>query len=195
MACCLKKNECDLKELTWKCPRADSRFAPSQGETTTLLCNDVSHWLGTSLESALCPDYGILHMILYSYEVLSKKRTAWEEKQQIASFKIIMSMEHIFMFPFNIFQTKMATTIMRYTHENMRTDIQHAGIWVWISNYIPHDSVGCNYLSMPQIYACCAEVSTRSFPIMLTCNLHYEPVQWYDPHWKKLQTIFLSWNV
>ena len=36
--------------------RADSRFAPSQWETA-LLCNDVSHWLGTSLESPLqtCP--------------------------------------------------------------------------------------------------------------------------------------------
>ena len=32
--------------------RADSRFASSQWETA-LLCNDVSHWLGTSLESAL----------------------------------------------------------------------------------------------------------------------------------------------
>ena len=32
--------------------RADSRFAPSQWETA-LLCNDVSHWLGTGLESAL----------------------------------------------------------------------------------------------------------------------------------------------
>ena len=32
--------------------RADSRFAPSQRETA-LLCNDVSHWLGASLESAL----------------------------------------------------------------------------------------------------------------------------------------------
>ena len=31
---------------------ADSRLAPSQWETG-LLCNDVSHWLGTSLESAL----------------------------------------------------------------------------------------------------------------------------------------------
>ena len=32
--------------------RADSRFAPSQWETA-LLCNDVSHWLGAGLESAL----------------------------------------------------------------------------------------------------------------------------------------------
>ena len=30
----------------------DSRFAPSQWETA-LLCNDVSHWLGASLESVL----------------------------------------------------------------------------------------------------------------------------------------------
>ena len=32
--------------------RADSRFVSSQWETV-LLCNDVSHWLGTSQESAL----------------------------------------------------------------------------------------------------------------------------------------------
>ena len=32
--------------------RAYSMFAPSQWETA-LLCNNVSHWLGTSLESAL----------------------------------------------------------------------------------------------------------------------------------------------
>ena len=32
--------------------RADSRFAPSQWEMA-LLCNDVSHWLGTSLEAVL----------------------------------------------------------------------------------------------------------------------------------------------
>ena len=32
--------------------RADCRFVPSQWETA-LLCNDVSHWLGVSLESAL----------------------------------------------------------------------------------------------------------------------------------------------
>ena len=33
--------------------RADSRLAPSQWETA-LFCNDVSHWLGANLESALC---------------------------------------------------------------------------------------------------------------------------------------------
>ena len=32
--------------------RADSRFAPSQRQTV-LLCNDLSHWLGANLESAL----------------------------------------------------------------------------------------------------------------------------------------------
>ena len=35
------------------CCRADSRVAPSQWETV-LLCNNVSHCLGASLESALC---------------------------------------------------------------------------------------------------------------------------------------------
>ena len=32
--------------------RSDSKFAPSQWETA-LLCNNISHWLGTKLESAL----------------------------------------------------------------------------------------------------------------------------------------------
>ena len=36
--------------------RADSRFAPSQWEMA-LLCNDVSHWSGASLESALHADF------------------------------------------------------------------------------------------------------------------------------------------
>ena len=41
---------CDKRERS-VC-RADSRFVPSQWETA-LLCNDVSHWLGANLESAL----------------------------------------------------------------------------------------------------------------------------------------------
>ena len=41
-----------LTETVGNICRADSRFAPSQWETA-LLCNDVSHWLGASLESAL----------------------------------------------------------------------------------------------------------------------------------------------
>ena len=43
----------DVQYISWFIhTRADSRFAPSQWETA-LLCNDVSHWLGASLESAL----------------------------------------------------------------------------------------------------------------------------------------------
>ena len=38
---------------------ADSRFAPGQWETA-LLCNDVSHWLGAKLESAL-DKYNYIH--------------------------------------------------------------------------------------------------------------------------------------
>ena len=42
----------NMCSLYYNICRADSRFAPSQWEMA-LLCNDVSHWLGTSLESAL----------------------------------------------------------------------------------------------------------------------------------------------
>ena len=41
------------------CIRAYSRFVPSQWETA-LLCNDVSHWLGASLESVLLWDTDIM---------------------------------------------------------------------------------------------------------------------------------------
>ena len=44
-------NGCLLLADTYAIYRADSRFAPSQWETA-LPYNDVSHWLGSSLESA-----------------------------------------------------------------------------------------------------------------------------------------------
>ena len=44
--------------------RAVSSFAPSQWETA-LLCNDVSHWLGASLESALITMYYCLQTELF----------------------------------------------------------------------------------------------------------------------------------
>ena len=45
--------------------KADSRFASSQWEAA-LLCNDVSHWLGAYLESALCILYRWLSTHLIS---------------------------------------------------------------------------------------------------------------------------------
>ena len=49
----LSKGFCGVHlRAIWQLVRADSRFAPSQWETA-LLCNDVSHWLGANLESAL----------------------------------------------------------------------------------------------------------------------------------------------
>ena len=42
-----------LSDTIWQQrSRVDSKFAPSQWETA-LLCNDVSHWMGANLESAL----------------------------------------------------------------------------------------------------------------------------------------------
>ena len=41
--------------------RADSRFVPSQWETA-LICNDISHWLGTHIESVMY-HYTDLHEI------------------------------------------------------------------------------------------------------------------------------------
>ena len=50
--------------------RADSRLAPSQWQTE-LLCNDVSHWLDASLESALVMIYtDSAHMRFHPHEFL-----------------------------------------------------------------------------------------------------------------------------
>ena len=66
-----RKKVCIAQKSTWVvCPklptahlhllrqvlRADSRFAPSQWKSA-LLCDDVCHWLGASLESALGEDW------------------------------------------------------------------------------------------------------------------------------------------
>ena len=55
---CLHCLDLDVISVQISNYRADSRFAPSQWETA-LLCNDVSHWLGASLESHLnyIPNY------------------------------------------------------------------------------------------------------------------------------------------
>ena len=45
--------------------RADSRFVPSQWEIV-LLCNDISHWLGTNLKSAL------LYICIYTMLLLTQ---------------------------------------------------------------------------------------------------------------------------
>ena len=63
--------------------RADSRFAPSQWETA-LLCNDVSQWLGASLESALSLYSSLLLYTFTCWVVLSKykNKLAFSIKQR-----------------------------------------------------------------------------------------------------------------
>ena len=51
--------------------QADSRFAPSLWEKS-LLCNDVSHWWGVSLESDL-----MLWLLFLVMAILSEKAISW----------------------------------------------------------------------------------------------------------------------
>ena len=76
------KTACKFHGMYCTYTRADSRFAPSQWETA-LLCNDVSHWLGASLESALYTnaswtkkncEYHSNAVQTRSYSVLHKQR-------------------------------------------------------------------------------------------------------------------------
>ena len=74
--------------------RVDSRFAPSQCQTT-LLCKDVSYWLGASLESALsiCPQLRPSHIhsthqklrdfIYGNIANLAPNCSAWSERGHI----------------------------------------------------------------------------------------------------------------
>ena len=70
--------------------RADSRFAPSQWETA-LLCNDVSHWRGASLESALMASQGHHDLKSFSlwwntpdiYWLLHKHTLMWQNQNKI----------------------------------------------------------------------------------------------------------------
>ena len=49
----------EIWDHSGQCNKADSRFAPSRWETA-FLCNNVSHWLGASLESSLCNGYSLI---------------------------------------------------------------------------------------------------------------------------------------
>ena len=60
----LTRRDAKILNLTRHDLRSDSRFALSQWETA-LLCNDVSHWLGASLESALWP--GASCMVIWEF--------------------------------------------------------------------------------------------------------------------------------
>ena len=77
--------------------RTDSRFAPSQWETA-LLCNDVSHWLGASVESALPHDIKIQrweistlqdHCILWLFTFCGK-RELWRTSMKSYSCQSVI---------------------------------------------------------------------------------------------------------
>ena len=90
--------------------KADFRFAPSQLETP-LLCNDVSHWLGESLESAL---YYILTYLanILTADALVPNRVClpvptlqtWELNQHLYELLLnnTLSMLYNYMFVFSI---------------------------------------------------------------------------------------------
>ena len=64
----------EMVKITMFVYRADSRFAPSQWETA-LLCNDVSHWLGANLESALV--YNLITFLLSLYQIQFDSSSLW----------------------------------------------------------------------------------------------------------------------
>ena len=67
---CRSSPPCSMLGIGLHGCRDDSRFAPSQWETA-LLCNDVSHWLGASLESSLWVQwegFGTVYSIDYAHD-------------------------------------------------------------------------------------------------------------------------------
>ena len=67
--------------------RADSRFAPSQWETS-LQSNAVSHWLGANLESALygCAMIWACNVIVWRWALKSKELLKFQCCMKIVSF-------------------------------------------------------------------------------------------------------------
>ena len=62
-------------QFAWWHHRANSSFVPSQWEMA-LLCNNISHWLGTSLESTLTSQFAIIEgNLLVTCGLLSQKES------------------------------------------------------------------------------------------------------------------------
>ena len=62
-----------IRSVNNKSPRADSKFAPSKRETA-LSCNDVSHWLGANLKSALS---SLVKVMTWRWTGASNYQTPW----------------------------------------------------------------------------------------------------------------------
>ena len=81
------------------CPdsvRADSRFVPSQWETA-LLCNDASHWLGASLESALS-------------DMIKQQNQWWFSRNDSISYEVL----RFGIVPWGVFSMNMFSCMMFY---------------------------------------------------------------------------------
>ena len=70
-------------------PGAGSRFAPSQWETA-LLCNDVSHWLDASLESALEPTRLGVEYVHIALEFCGRRTLYWHGPQFLQELRFFL---------------------------------------------------------------------------------------------------------
>ena len=73
--------------------RADSRFAPSHWQTA-LLCNDVSYWLGASLESALAESFWITYGMFVILANAPSRKQWWNQVHSL-HFKLTLK-QHFF---------------------------------------------------------------------------------------------------
>ena len=75
--------------IIWTNYRADSRFAPSQWETSLQFGNAVSHWLGTNRESWALND-GLVHWRMYASPGL-EELTHWGRDNMAAISQTTLS--------------------------------------------------------------------------------------------------------
>ena len=121
--------------------RADSRFALSQWEMT-LLCNHVSHWLGTNLESALHEPnslhtkiedsmYSFLTQLMFPQNMSPLLSLAQQHNKQVwwwSSCDIIVTTESAWwlLMARYLFDTRAsATMMMMWTGQSMSAVPQH----------------------------------------------------------------------
>ena len=95
---------------------ADSRFAPNQWETE-LLCNDVSHWLGANLQSALFSD------------VLNKLQPTWNVRLWVLIYHPLIKCSIMKSTSYYLYEMFIYSQTLQWHHN------EHDGV----SNHQPYD--------------------------------------------------------
>ena len=173
--------------------RADSRFAPSQWEAV-LLCNNVSHWLSTNLESALIHTW-VQRLILPALACFS-----WNQGMGLYTLRLKQNGLHIADDTFKCISWMKMLEFQLKFHWSLFLRVQFIIFHHWFRKWLGSNQVTRHYLDQWwlyywHIYAPIGlnELSIHTFAVIcnkLLIKSLASVVVWLNLHWSQSIIIF-----